>query len=503
MEIGDVNMDPMTLVEALKRLADERDDAAWAVLLKTTAAEVVQLARSMTCDSALADDVAQEVLLQIRDHARSFSPMGADPEVCARNWIRRIACFTCLRMMRDQRRARRRDLRQSEQFLTPMTHETPETIAIKTETVALLQREVAALPEKNRLSLLLHYYGGLSDQEISVELDCPSATVKTHRHRGLEKLRARLAVCGVALPAIEITEQLRAPMAGTFLPGAEQLLQMQTLLHGTQSAAAYGVGAAAKGGMSIMAKSALGAAVAAVVAAAAITVQGVWSAEEPKPAAAPDAPAVVAPAPAATPDAMEAKAPIVKIPELPAGRDSAQILAIRPDVQLIMLSAGSEQGVSGEEKWIVHRRGKVIAEVQVEKVYPDMSSARVMRQFDSEDIQVHDLLRSTGVNGDPADRLAMMQKLHREVVAPRERVAPVSDELENVRRELKAIADRLAPLPEEEKEAPALPNAAPADPDRKALVENLRKDIEALRRRLQRDTKAPDAPRIPETPGDF
>lgn len=72
----------------------------------------------------------------------------------------------------------------------------------------------------------------------------------------------------------------------------------------------------------------------------------------------------------------------------------SQVLAVRPDVNLIMLSVGSQQGVKPGYQFTISRGSEYISKVQVEKVYPDMCSARVVGGMGKADIQIHDEARS-------------------------------------------------------------------------------------------------------------
>ncbi|HLX62570.1 MAG TPA: hypothetical protein VKX17_14935 [Planctomycetota bacterium] len=56
----------------------------------------------------------------------------------------------------------------------------------------------------------------------------------------------------------------------------------------------------------------------------------------------------------------------------------AKVLAVKPDVNLVMLSAGSNQGVKPGYHFMVSNGPTYKGTVQVDKVWPDMSSARII-----------------------------------------------------------------------------------------------------------------------------
>ncbi len=65
----------------------------------------------------------------------------------------------------------------------------------------ILSEELNQLAPKYRLPLILHYFGGLSRQQMSQELGCKEATLGVRLHRGREMLAARLSQRGVMLSA--------------------------------------------------------------------------------------------------------------------------------------------------------------------------------------------------------------------------------------------------------------------------------------------------------------
>lgn len=58
-------------------------------------------------------------------------------------------------------------------------------------------------------------------------------------------------------------------------------------------------------------------------------------------------------------------------------RVPGKVLAVRPEVNLVMISLGSDHGVGPGLRFWVFRDGKVVTDTEVEHVFKDMSSARV------------------------------------------------------------------------------------------------------------------------------
>lgn len=67
-----------------------------------------------------------------------------------------------------------------------------------------------------------------------------------------------------------------------------------------------------------------------------------------------------------------------------------QVLAVKPDANLVMLSVGSQQGVKAGYQFTISNGDQYVAKVQVDRVYPDMCSAKIVPGMLKKEIQVHD-----------------------------------------------------------------------------------------------------------------
>lgn len=77
----------------------------------------------------------------------------------------------------------------------------------------------------------------------------------------------------------------------------------------------------------------------------------------------------------------------------------AQVLAVKPDLNLVMISVGSAQGVKPGFRLTISRDDKYIGVCQVERVYPDMCSARMLPELTTGLVQKHDAAKSRVYNG--------------------------------------------------------------------------------------------------------
>jgi RNA polymerase sigma-70 factor, ECF subfamily len=212
------------LAEALALLARSRDNDAWAFLLEQVGADIERLAARLTWDTALSQDVVQDTLLQIRDHAGRFKPIGEDANASARRWIMRVTANTSLTMLRTRRNTRRRHA--AAHVHSPRQQPKPPDRSMEeAEQAHLVRIALADLPERNRTAIVLHHIAGLGFPEVAIELGCPLGTAKTHVRRGLERLRNNLLRLGVSLPAVAIICTLQqAPAAVTAIGAAHAAL---------------------------------------------------------------------------------------------------------------------------------------------------------------------------------------------------------------------------------------------------------------------------------------
>ncbi len=143
---------------------------------------VYSLALRMTGDSGLAEEIAQDVFLELDRHLRKIeSPAHA----CF--WLRRVA------MSRSTDALRRRKARRAEFYVEiEESHglpaeEKPSPLGARIEVL------LAALPEAQRAALVLRYQEDLRPEEIAATLNAPVATVKSNLQRGLKLLRTSVA----------------------------------------------------------------------------------------------------------------------------------------------------------------------------------------------------------------------------------------------------------------------------------------------------------------------
>jgi RNA polymerase sigma-70 factor (ECF subfamily) len=141
---------------------------------------VVSLARRYLRDPETAEEIAQDVFLQLyRQLDRIQSPEHAT------FWLRRAVCH---RSIDESRRRKLRPQLGLENIAEPAAEtSTPDTMLNEH-----VRRLVSALPDMPRMIVLLRYQEDLDPSEIAALLEMPVSTVKSHLHRSLAVLREKL-----------------------------------------------------------------------------------------------------------------------------------------------------------------------------------------------------------------------------------------------------------------------------------------------------------------------
>jgi RNA polymerase sigma-70 factor (ECF subfamily) len=134
-----------------------------------------------------AEDLLQEVFLQVWRQAQSYSPERGSPEA----WLITMTRSRGIDKLRSTRRRDMSPLSPDEPArLEGGMHTEPPTQA--SEAKLTLEGVLTKLPEAQRTVLELAYFDGLTQSEIAARLREPLGTVKTRMRAGLERLRGFL-----------------------------------------------------------------------------------------------------------------------------------------------------------------------------------------------------------------------------------------------------------------------------------------------------------------------
>ena len=173
------------------------DERSFELLLRKYRTPLVNFLYRMVRDTAVAEDLAQEVFLRVYRARQEYAPSAKFT-----TWMFRIATNLALNSVRDNRHRQMEismdqtvDAGDDEQ--RPM--EVPDcTPTIEQDLVArsrseMILRAVHALPEKQRAAVLLHKYQELDYGEIARILECSESALKSLLFRAYETLRVELA----------------------------------------------------------------------------------------------------------------------------------------------------------------------------------------------------------------------------------------------------------------------------------------------------------------------
>ncbi|OIJ65309.1 ECF RNA polymerase sigma factor SigK [Streptomyces mangrovisoli] len=172
--------------ELLARVADGDQDAFTGVYDALSGA-VMGLAHRILRDAAQAEEVTQDVMIEVWRVAHRYDPGRGS----AKAWVLTLAHRRAVDRVRAAQagteRERRTGLLQPERAFD----EVSETVQDHDEQRRLC-RCLATLDRQRRVPLVLAYYHGLTYLEVAAALSTPEGTVKSRMRAGLRELRACL-----------------------------------------------------------------------------------------------------------------------------------------------------------------------------------------------------------------------------------------------------------------------------------------------------------------------
>jgi RNA polymerase sigma-70 factor (ECF subfamily) len=175
--------DPTIALHLIQQVA-KQDRDAFSQLYDRFSTLVFTLAMRMLKARSDAEDLLQEVFVQVWRQAQSYSAERGSPEA----WIINIARSRAIDKIRSIRRMQKSfvltdDPAQAE------SSDNVESSAAESETRLAMNSALANLPDTQRKVLELAYFDGLTQSEIADRLAEPLGTVKTRMRSGIQKLR--------------------------------------------------------------------------------------------------------------------------------------------------------------------------------------------------------------------------------------------------------------------------------------------------------------------------
>ena len=171
------------------------DDSAFSYLVEKYRRQMVGFMYRMCHNPATAEELAQEVFLRVYRSRGSYEASAK-----FNTWLYRIATNLAANHARDTRHERpentvRLDEPDQETGSTPDladSAQTAEERLLRQERLAAIRRKVQALPERQRMAVVLHKYQQMDYREISEVMKLSESATKSLLFRAYETLREQL-----------------------------------------------------------------------------------------------------------------------------------------------------------------------------------------------------------------------------------------------------------------------------------------------------------------------
>ena len=184
---GLAEVSPEATPEALLVATAGGDEAAFAALVGLVRPRVVRAAERIVRDPAMAEEVAQEVLLEVWRKADRFDP--ARGSVAA--WVATLARRRAVDRVRSEQAGRDRDDRVARRSQERDRDVVAEEVELRLEHWQV-RRALAALSDRQREAIELAYFAGHTYRDVARVLGIPEGTAKSRLRDGLLRLRESL-----------------------------------------------------------------------------------------------------------------------------------------------------------------------------------------------------------------------------------------------------------------------------------------------------------------------
>lgn len=175
--------------ELIKQLK-EGNESAFKIIVERWQDMVVNTCMGLVQDANDAEDVAQEVFIQVYESVDQFKG-----ESKFSTWLYRIAVTKSLDHLRKKKRKKRFAFLQSlfgvneEEVIQDPEFHHPGVKLENKEQAAVLFKAIAKLPDNQKAAFTLHKLEGLSYQEVAEALSTTVSSVESLMHRARGNLR--------------------------------------------------------------------------------------------------------------------------------------------------------------------------------------------------------------------------------------------------------------------------------------------------------------------------
>jgi len=185
-EVSDARKAPSHADSLVRRIATG-DHRAFDALYDQLGSLVYGIVLRVVCDPTQAEEVTQEVFIEIWQHAGRFDGDKAS----ARGWASIIAHRRGVDRVRSEQAARDLNERNARQPVLEQRTSAADAVSQRYER-GQAAAALVALSETQREVIELAYYQGLTQSEIADRLRIPLGTVKTRARDGLSRMRREL-----------------------------------------------------------------------------------------------------------------------------------------------------------------------------------------------------------------------------------------------------------------------------------------------------------------------
>ncbi|MGH9598980.1 MAG: RNA polymerase sigma factor [Terracidiphilus sp.] len=187
-------LDPASDAARMLRVA-AGDEACFNYLVEKYHRPMIHFLFRMVRSQAVAEELAQEVFLRVYRSRESYRA-----EAKFTTWLYRIATNLAVNHARDTRRERGAqtvylDAPDKESGITPDVADdrpTVEHLLLRDERMDAIRAHVMALPERQRMAVLMHKYQGLDYRQIGEVLKLSESATKSLLFRAYQTLREKL-----------------------------------------------------------------------------------------------------------------------------------------------------------------------------------------------------------------------------------------------------------------------------------------------------------------------
>jgi len=186
--------DPASDAAVMLRVA-AGDEGAFNYLVQRYHRPMIHFLFRMVHNQAVAEELAQDVFLRVYRSRESYRA-----EAKFTTWLYRIATNLAVNYARDTRHERAAqnvylDAPDAETGTTPDVADDDPTVEqnlVREERMAAIRQHVMALPERQRMAVLMHKYQGMDYRQIGEVLKLSESATKSLLFRAYQTLRDRL-----------------------------------------------------------------------------------------------------------------------------------------------------------------------------------------------------------------------------------------------------------------------------------------------------------------------